>query len=80
MHRGMLTDTARSERPGPWPEPVLLENVERPSAVEQGGFKTAIARWRDMASPAADFVAVRTRIITSRALSPYPDVAATFEF
>lgn len=53
---------------------MLLENVERPSAVEQGGFKAAIARWRDMgdmASPAADFVAVRMRMITFRALSSY---------
>lgn len=67
----MLTDTATSERPGPWSEPVLLENVERPSAVEQGGFKTAIARWRDMAAPAADFVAVRMRTITFRAVASY---------
>lgn len=71
MHRGMLTDTATSERPGPWSEPVLLENVEWPSAVEQGGFKAAIARWRDMASPAADFVAVRMRIMTFRAVASY---------
>jgi hypothetical protein len=32
--RGMLTDTATPERPGPWSELVLLENVERPSTVE----------------------------------------------
>ena len=71
MHRGMLTDTATSERPGPWSEPVLLQNVERPSAVEQGGFKAAIARWRNMALPAADFVAVRMRLVTFRAVASY---------
>jgi len=65
----MLTDTVTPEHPGPWSEIVLLENVERPSTIE--GAKAAIARWRDIASQAADFLAVRKRMTTLRVLSSY---------
>lgn len=46
--RGMLADTVTPERPGPWSERVLLENVEGASALE--GSRLWWPRWRDIAS------------------------------
>lgn len=76
----MLTDTATSERPGPWSEPVLLNNVERhersqarrvqgcDSPVERHG----IASCRPCCGANADHHHPRSVILSQQRLDGFP--------